>query len=651
MAVLSCTEMFSEELLNKINTPVPINFDAIPEYKNHSLHFAMNAGMEITNGGRLYTCWIGGEDGAEAYLIVTYSDDSGKSWKDIQFVIDPHSDELPFAMNTHVGGLWLDPTGRLWLFYQQSFGMWDGAGAVFALVCEKPDAPTPKWNDPVYVSPGAVIKKPVVLSNGEWLLPVSIWERWHITPPLENCHRQYDDIRGANAFVSKNQGVSWEYRGGVIFKDSCFNEHSLVELSDGRIMMMSRCKGAMKKSYSRDFGKTWSEEEEYFKHILNDSSMATLRKLSSGNLLLIKHGMTMDHVTERRSHLTAFISKDDGKTFEGGLLLDERAGVSYPDICEGRDGTIYVQYDYKRAKEAQLLFARFRESDVLSGKCTSDGSALGQLITSHRGITGTAYTLFDGAADGFGTGSGSIDDPYRISSAAEYGCLARKVYEGEAFENTYFLQSADLDFGGNEIVPVGAFGHSFHGHYDGNGFYMQNFKISGHHIANRALFGSVCRATVKNIKVRDGRICGRFCVAAVIGTAEQSVVENCIVEDSVQLVGYTNIGGIAGLAKEQTRMLNCKNYAQIKVPRTTGGEKVFAGGIVGRFGPEGEICSCENYGDIIVRYAVHAAVGGIAGGEEQENLSDCKNSGDISVISAVGNVVINGQNRQAGESV
>ncbi len=34
---------------------------------------------------------------------------------------------------------------------------------------------------------------------------------------------------------------------------------------------------------------------------------------------------------KNRSHLTAWLSEDDGKTWRGGLMLDERATVSYPD--------------------------------------------------------------------------------------------------------------------------------------------------------------------------------------------------------------------------------------------------------------------------------------------------------------------------------
>ena len=68
-----------------------------------------------------------------------------------------------------------------------------------------------------------------------------------------------------------------------------------------------------------------------------------------------------------RSHLMSFISKDDGRTWSNGLLLDERPGVSYPDGQQTSDGRIYITYDYKRSEEQKILMTSFTEDDILSG--------------------------------------------------------------------------------------------------------------------------------------------------------------------------------------------------------------------------------------------------------------------------------------------
>ena len=161
-------------------------------------------------------------------------------------------------------------------------------------------------------------------------------------------------MRGANVFVSDDEGSHWRYRGGIIFKDSCFNEHSVVELQDGRLRMLSRGMKEALQSFSDDGGKTWQPQSTAFPHV---NSKSIFRRLQSGNLLLIRHGQDMTNATNGRKELTAFLSTDDGKTWSGGLLLDERNNVSYPDIAQAPNGDIYVHYDRDRGGAAEILFA------------------------------------------------------------------------------------------------------------------------------------------------------------------------------------------------------------------------------------------------------------------------------------------------------
>ncbi|MDR3199285.1 MAG: glycoside hydrolase, partial [Planctomycetaceae bacterium] len=94
-------------------------------------------------------------------------------------------------------------------------------------------------------------------------------------------------------------------------------------------------------------------------------------------------------ITERtaeRSHLQAFISDDDGKTWKGGLMLDERKGVSYPDGDQTKDGTIFVIYDFDRTGAKEILMARFTEEDVLAGKVVTSNSALRLLVNKAAGV-------------------------------------------------------------------------------------------------------------------------------------------------------------------------------------------------------------------------------------------------------------------------
>jgi hypothetical protein len=92
----------------------------------------------------------------------------------------------------------------------------------------------------------------------------------------------------------------------------------------------------------------------------------------------------MDQRTAR-SHLTAFVSTDEGRTWGGGLLLDERTGVSYPDGQQTADGLIRIIYDYSRTEARQILVAAFREEDAAAGRPVTGAVQLRQLVSQASG--------------------------------------------------------------------------------------------------------------------------------------------------------------------------------------------------------------------------------------------------------------------------
>ena len=393
----------TQEFRNAIYVRPQLIREPFPAYAEKFLPFAMAASLESTQKGRLWTCWAGGQDGPNAYLLASYSDDQGKSWIDPVFVIDPQAHGL--AMGTRLGSFWCDPKGRLWLFLHQSCGMFDGSCSNWFVRCDDPDAAEPVWTQPVLIGFGASLNKPFVRANGEWILPVSLWERWHIDKPFADSYHELDAVRGANVFVSDDEGASWRYRGGIIFRNSCFNEHSVVEQRDGTLWMLSRCMQEIAQSFSTDGGKTWQPQTRFFPHV---NSKAVFRRLRSGTILLVKHGQDLATTAPRkdrsdwgvRDNLTAFLTADEGRTWSGGLLLDDRRGVSYPDIAQAPNGDIFVHYDRDRSGAAEILFARFREEDVQAGRLVSPGAALKTIVKSrllgmHRDPAGEARNSVD----------------------------------------------------------------------------------------------------------------------------------------------------------------------------------------------------------------------------------------------------------------
>ena len=153
------------------------------------------------------------------------------------------------------------------------------------------------------------------------------------------------------------------------------------ELPDGRLRMFSRSleKGiGIYESYSADGGRTWSEPAAGVAAGVNGPcSRFQVQRLRSGNVLFLKHGNTMDDYNRGgRNNLRAFISRDDGKTWSGGLQIESQT-CSYPDAYQTDDGAIHIVYDHERARAAELRYARITEADILAGKLVSPGSVLG----------------------------------------------------------------------------------------------------------------------------------------------------------------------------------------------------------------------------------------------------------------------------------
>lgn len=362
--------------------PPVINTQPGPEYADEVRTGNMIIGLEQTAKGRLWACWVGNGDNPNGFFMLATSDDGGKTWSKPRLVIDPTDPPNAPQRRALVGNLWTDPLGRLWLFFDQSLGYFDGRSGDWFIRCDNPDAAEPIWTAPVRFADGCTLNKPTVLQNGDWLLPVSLWTRDRIGPAsLKDAHKNLDPIRMANVFVSTDQGKTWTRRGGVAFPGTDFDEHMMVERKDGSLWMLARTKEGISESVSKDLGSTWSTPQP--SDIRNPSARFFIRRLASGNLLLVKNG-PLDVRLPRRSSLTAFLSLDDGKTWPHQLLLDDRAEVSYPDGFQAPDGTVHILYDWNRHTDAEILLAKFREDDLIAGRFATPGSQPRLLVNKAR---------------------------------------------------------------------------------------------------------------------------------------------------------------------------------------------------------------------------------------------------------------------------
>ncbi len=345
-------------------------------------------GVEVTRKGCLWAAWYsGGEtEGPDNFVVVVKSDDQGKTWTDAMFVVDPPGENV----RAFDPCLWLDPIGRLWLFWAQSYSpkdltISDGVNGVWGAWTANPDADLPEWSEPVRLADGIMMNKPTVLSDGAWAVPAAVWADGiggGKTP------ERIRNICGANLVVSCDQGGTFVYRGGVAVPERCCDEHMFVELKDGRLWCLVRTDYGVGQSFSADGGKTWTPGED--SNLRGPNSRFFIRRLQSGNLLLVNHDSPARKEGEsnwrRRDKLTAWISLDDGGSWVGGLLLDARDGVSYPDGVQERNGDIWIIYDHQRYEQGDILLARFTEADAMAGKDVSGRVELRMPINHSGGV-------------------------------------------------------------------------------------------------------------------------------------------------------------------------------------------------------------------------------------------------------------------------
>jgi len=298
-------------------------------------------------GKRLWAAWFSGgsrEPDAGNYGIVSYSDDEGSTWLDPAIVIT-HSDTTVRVMDPQ---LWKDPTGKLWIFWVQNQGThgFDGLWSTWAAQLQHPESGKPAWTKPKRLCNGLMRNKPIALANGSWLLPSYSW-----LPEYRST-----------LYISNDRGKSWSLQGGPVNKGSQnFYEHMVVELSDSRLWLLQR---NIQQSYSSDRGKTWTNLDTV-EEMTSANSRLYLGRLQSGSLLLVYNN---DEERKTRRNLTAFLSKDDGKTWPHMLLIDERINVSYPDVTQDAMGRIFLIYDRGRNTDKEIILSQFTEEDIIKGR-------------------------------------------------------------------------------------------------------------------------------------------------------------------------------------------------------------------------------------------------------------------------------------------
>ena len=209
-------------------------------------------------------------------------------------------------------------------------------------------------------------------------------------------------------------------------------------------------------------------------------------------------------------------------------------------------------------------------------------------------INVSAASPWDGTtiATSYAAGSGTLADPYQISSPAELAYLSQSVIGGNLYVGKYFILTNDLDLNNELWTPIGSSAYYFRGQFDGNSHFISNLNVNLPTTIGVGLFGCIQDASIKNV--------------GIVGTST--------------VTGSANVGGLVGqytAYKPGFSISGCFSNATV----SASGEGI--GGIVGYFRatqsadptPANLITNCYSTGNI----TGNNYVAGIVGKVEQKN--------------------------------
>lgn len=284
-------------------------------------------------------------------------------------------------------------------------------------------------------------------------------------------------------------------------------------------------------------------------------------------------------------------------------------------------------------------------------------------------------TIWNGSvANGFESGTGTVEDPYVIVSAEQLAFFAQSVNFGTTYANQYIRLDTDIILNdtsnyekwdssapSNVWTPIGNDSKYFSGEFDGNGH-----KIKGVYIntdANKqGLFGDIRSAKIKNVGVvesyikaeqyvggiagystnssnnsitisncyYEGTVTGSFIVAGIVGSDSRGNIDKCFNSGKITCTG-NYIGGIVGNASA-IDVSNCYNEG------TVNGKKNYIGGIMGYNQNGCVVSNCKNIGSVIGSSGQD--IGGIVGNSYNGGVVKFSyNSGTVSGNQYVGGIV------------
>lgn len=335
-------------------------------YATHSYQGCPSIGF---SGDTYFAAWQSGGKGEQPgnYITVAVSTDAGKNWLQHKLIISSNNPDV-----RHFDPMfWHDKAGNLNLTWASSVGMWDGGALGAWYVTIKYVNNKIAVTKPKFMFHGVMSTKPTPMGkdSSKLMFPVSgfivssVWNSFPTTPTPGN-------IQGASVFESDYVGPMLQTPHRIAKLNTTglaidFAEPMIVSLGNNNYQAIIRTKTGTYTSKSADDGITWIPPAKFTSLGATTAAKSYFGRLKSGSLLFILNNSTT------RTMLTAYLSKNNGKTWPYKVVLDSREAVSYPDVIQNNAGEIYMVYDHDRTNEQEIDLIKLSENDIVKGSLSN----------------------------------------------------------------------------------------------------------------------------------------------------------------------------------------------------------------------------------------------------------------------------------------
>lgn len=244
-------------------------------------------------------------------------------------------------------------------------------------------------------------------------------------------------------------------------------------------------------------------------------------------------------------------------------------------------------------------------------------------------------------------GSGTMDDPYQISTAQQLAYLSYQVQNGNEAGAYYSLLNNISLFGYDSTTkyiwsPIGGRelstkAYPFSGTFFGNGYTISDMYITTtqSYVKHVGLFGNVT-GSIQDLHVEGAIKLGSTSYKSVGGIAGQN--QGSITKCSANIYISANAESTGGIVGKNTSVIDqCMTSGQVSgsTSNLLGGAYTSTGGIVG-YQNGGKITNCYNTATISQGYDA----GGIVGNAYwQVEIQDCYNKGTVTGTENIGGIV------------